>query len=97
MVLWVAEFASVFVWQRNIVDGFFVFGHGVTQGTPLPRLRTVVFNLMDFGGVGDGVIVNTEAFERATLQFRSWERDVVHSLMSLLVDGYRFHLISLVI
>ena len=65
MVLWVAEFTSVFIWQRNIVDGFFIFGRGVTQGTPLPRLRPVVFNLTDFGGVGDGVIVNTEAFERA--------------------------------
>ncbi len=64
-VLWVAAFASVFIWQRNIVNGFFVFGRGVTQGNPLPRLRPVVFNLTDFGGVGDGVTINTEAFERA--------------------------------
>ncbi|KAG2272910.1 hypothetical protein Bca52824_067465 [Brassica carinata] len=30
-----------------------------------PRLRPVSFNLTDFGAVGDGVTVNTEAFERA--------------------------------
>jgi polygalacturonase len=33
----------------------------------MPRLRLVAFNLTDFGGVSDGVIVNTEAFERAIL------------------------------
>lgn len=30
----------------------------------MPKLRPVVFNLKDFGGVGDGVSLNTEAFER---------------------------------
>lgn len=65
VVLWIVAFASVFVWQRNIVDGFFVFGRGVSRGKPLPRLRPVAFNLTDFGAVGDGVTVNTEAFERA--------------------------------
>jgi hypothetical protein len=63
MVLWIAAFASVFVWQRNIVDGFWVFGRA--QIKPMPRLRPVAFNLTDFGGVGDGVTLNTEAFERA--------------------------------
>jgi hypothetical protein len=62
-VLWIAAFASVFVWQRNIVDGFWVFGRAQTR--PMPRMRPVAFNLTDFGGVGDGVTVNTEAFERA--------------------------------
>ena len=28
--------ASVFVWQRNIFDGFFVFGHGINQGKHMP-------------------------------------------------------------
>ena len=32
---------------------------------PIPKLRPVAFNLTDFGGVGDGVTLNTEAFERA--------------------------------
>ncbi|KAK6139691.1 hypothetical protein DH2020_026559 [Rehmannia glutinosa] len=33
----------------------------------LPRLRPVAFNLTDFGGVGDGVTLNTAAFERAVM------------------------------
>lgn len=61
--LWIAAFASVFLWQRNIVDGFFVFGRVPVR--PIPKLRPVAFNLTDFGGVGDGVTLNTEAFERA--------------------------------
>lgn len=31
----------------------------------MPKLRPTAFNLTDFGGVGDGVTLNTEAFERA--------------------------------
>jgi len=31
----------------------------------MPKLRPTAFNLTDFGGVGDGVTINTEAFERA--------------------------------
>ena len=31
---------------------------------PPPKLRPVVFCLTEFGGVGDGVTLNTEAFER---------------------------------
>ncbi|XAR67215.1 hypothetical protein NMG60_11013693 [Bertholletia excelsa] len=63
-VLWVAVFASVFLWQRNIADGFLVFRRAVLA-RPIPRLRPVVFNLSDFGGIGDGVTLNTDAFERA--------------------------------
>lgn len=40
-----------------------VFGRAPAR--PMPKLRPVAFNLTDFGGVGDGVTVNTEAFERA--------------------------------
>lgn len=31
----------------------------------MPKFRPVAFNLTDFGAVGDGVTVNTEAFENA--------------------------------
>lgn len=62
--LWIAVFASVFLWQRNVVGGYLVLQHG-TPMRPLPMLRPVAFNLTDFGGVGDGVTLNTEAFERA--------------------------------
>lgn len=61
--LWIAAFASVFLWQRNAVNGFFSVGRSPAR--PMPKLRPVAFNLTDFGGVGDGVTLNTEAFERA--------------------------------
>ncbi|TKY72893.1 polygalacturonase protein [Spatholobus suberectus] len=61
--LWVAALASVFAWQRNTISGFLALG-GVPARLP-PRLRPVVFCLTEFGGVGDGVTLNTEAFERA--------------------------------
>lgn len=34
---------------------------------PMPAFRAVAFNLTEFGAVGDGVTVNTEAFEKAVL------------------------------
>ncbi|KAK7328750.1 hypothetical protein VNO77_22869 [Canavalia gladiata] len=61
--LWVAALASVLVWQRNQISGFLVLG-GVPVSS-VPVMRPVVFNLTEFGGVGDGVTLNTEAFERA--------------------------------
>ena len=36
IVLWIIACASIFIWQRNIFDGFFVFSHGVNQGKPMP-------------------------------------------------------------
>ncbi|CAK7352382.1 unnamed protein product [Dovyalis caffra] len=63
-LLWIAAFASVFLWQRNAVGGgFSAFWRGPLR--PMPKMRPVAFNLTDFGAVGDGVTVNTEAFERA--------------------------------
>ncbi|GAB4838089.1 hypothetical protein Ancab_027620 [Ancistrocladus abbreviatus] len=63
MVLWIVGFASVFLWQRNIVDGLLIFRRGAAM--PVPKLRPVAFNITDFGAVGDGVMDNTAAFERA--------------------------------
>ncbi|CAL5376798.1 unnamed protein product [Camellia sinensis] len=63
-VLWIAAFVSVFAWQRNIVDGFLIF-RWAAPGREMPKLRPVAYNLTDFGGVGDGVTLNTAAFERA--------------------------------
>ncbi|OMO91838.1 Glycoside hydrolase, family 28 [Corchorus olitorius] len=66
-VLWIAAFGSVFLWQRNIVGaGFSIFGN-VGPGRPMPKMRPFAFNLTDFGAVGDGVTVNTAAFEKAIL------------------------------
>ncbi|CAN1136212.1 Probable polygalacturonase [Linum perenne] len=63
--LWIAAFASVFLWQQDVVGsrGFNVFRRVPVR--PMPKLRPVAFNLTDFGGVGDGITVNTAAFERA--------------------------------
>ncbi|KAJ9538606.1 hypothetical protein OSB04_031339 [Centaurea solstitialis] len=63
-VLWIVGFTSLFVWQRNI----FIFGRRppIPCGS-FPRLRPLAFNLTDFGGVGDGFTINTEAFEKAVL------------------------------
>ncbi|CAL0320248.1 unnamed protein product [Lupinus luteus] len=63
--LCIAVFASVFLWQKNAVGGYFVFQDGTSLRTLLPMLRPVAFNLIDFGGVGDGVTLNTKAFQRA--------------------------------
>lgn len=64
--LWVLGFALVFLWQRGSVVGrgprMFSWA---APPRPLPKLRPLAFNLTDFGGVGDGVTLNTEAFERA--------------------------------
>ncbi|CAB4262274.1 unnamed protein product [Prunus armeniaca] len=50
---------------RNIVDGFSIFKRVPVRA--MPKLRHVAFNLTDFGAVGDGVTLNTEAFEKAVL------------------------------
>ncbi|KAI4376488.1 hypothetical protein MLD38_014244 [Melastoma candidum] len=68
-LLWIAAFGSLFLWQRNSLSGFSIFG-GYAQvqsggWAEFPRLRGWVFNVTEFGVVGDGVTVNTKAFERA--------------------------------
>ncbi|XVF48861.1 hypothetical protein PTKIN_Ptkin03bG0222400 [Pterospermum kingtungense] len=66
-VLWIVAFSSVFLWQRNIVGAGFSIFVKAGPGRPIPKMRPFAFNLTDFGGVGDGVTVNTAAFERAVL------------------------------
>ncbi|KAL0410395.1 UNVERIFIED_CONTAM: putative polygalacturonase [Sesamum latifolium] len=46
--------------------GLLIFRRGLPS-RQLPKLRPFTFNLTDFGGVGDGVTLNTEAFERAVI------------------------------
>lgn len=74
-VFWIATFASLFIWQfggvssnlYNVGTGFSVFWWSTTVTTVsgFPKLRPVAFNLTDFGAVGDGFTINTEAFEKA--------------------------------
>lgn len=40
----------------------------------LPRLRPVAFNLTAFGGVGDGITLNTEAFKRAVASISTFQK-----------------------
>ncbi|KAE8675053.1 Pectin lyase-like superfamily protein isoform 2 [Hibiscus syriacus] len=75
-ILWIVAFCSVFVWQRNSVlePGLSVSGKTWSR-RPVPKMRAFAFNLTDFGGVGDGVTVNTEAFETAVEAIsKLWER-----------------------
>jgi polygalacturonase len=63
--LWTAGFILIFIWQRTAVDELLKHRRWVLEPESIPNLRALVFNLTDFGGVGDGVTMNTFAFERA--------------------------------
>ncbi|KAL3363446.1 hypothetical protein AABB24_012628 [Solanum stoloniferum] len=65
-VLWIAVIFSVLLWQRDATTGILFFRRDFPV-SQMPKLRTVAFNLTEFGGVGDGVTLNTAAFERAVL------------------------------
>nr|XP_010917443.1 probable polygalacturonase [Elaeis guineensis] len=64
LVVWVVGFATVFLWQSSSIDGLLFFRRALPDKAA-PRLRPFAYNITDFGGVGDGVTLNTEAFERA--------------------------------
>ncbi|KAI5674204.1 hypothetical protein M9H77_14568 [Catharanthus roseus] len=67
LALWIAFFFTLFIWQqRSAAAGFLIFRQPFSY-RPFPKLRPVLFNLTDFGAVGDGVTVNTVAFERAMM------------------------------
>nr|CAD1827266.1 unnamed protein product [Ananas comosus var. bracteatus] len=55
-------------------SGFRVFESAPPLATPIPLLRPVAYNLTDFGGVGDGRTLNTEAFEHAVRAIAELER-----------------------
>nr|GLL21425.1 probable polygalacturonase [Ipomoea trifida] len=67
---WAIGFILVVAWQSNAVDRLFVFRYWAPPPRPIPKLRSPVFNLSDFGAVGDGVTLNTKAFERAISEIR---------------------------
>ncbi|KAI3443532.1 hypothetical protein Pfo_000197 [Paulownia fortunei] len=66
--LCLAFFFTIFYWQRDTAaaGGLLIFQRAFPL-RQLPKLRPVAFNLTDFGGVGDGVTLNTAAFERAVM------------------------------
>lgn len=61
-------FFTLFYWQRDTAPaGLLIFRREFPSPRQPPKLRPVAFNLTDFGGVGDGVTLNTAAFERAMM------------------------------
>ncbi|KAK6147964.1 hypothetical protein DH2020_018876 [Rehmannia glutinosa] len=64
-LIWAVGFILIISWQRAAVGSFWG-----PPTRPIPMLRSLVFNLTDFGAVGDGVTVNTKAFERAVSEIR---------------------------
>ncbi|CAA2970980.1 Hypothetical predicted protein [Olea europaea subsp. europaea] len=70
LALWLAFLFTVFYWQRDAATagGLLLFRRDFpSRMLILPKLRPVAFNLKDFGGVGDGITLNTAAFESAML------------------------------
>ncbi|KAL9690126.1 hypothetical protein QQ045_010521 [Rhodiola kirilowii] len=62
----------LFIWLLAVVSFILLQKDTVTwlryrPERPIPRLRPVVFNLTDFGAIGDGTTLNTRAFEKAVL------------------------------
>ncbi|KAL5995144.1 hypothetical protein ACLOJK_025202 [Asimina triloba] len=68
-LLWTALFAVIYLWQTAAIGGGGLLALLPFRPRAPPRpcwlLRPVAFDLTDFGGVGDGVTLNTAAFERA--------------------------------
>ncbi|KAL6507128.1 hypothetical protein OROHE_022027 [Orobanche hederae] len=69
IAFWMVFLFTVFYWQRDASPGggLLIFRRAFPPPQLLPNLRPVAFNLTDFGGVGDGVTLNTPAFESAMM------------------------------
>ncbi|KAL7096119.1 hypothetical protein ACP275_10G063700 [Erythranthe tilingii] len=65
--LFLAFFFTVFYWQKEATAGGLAIFRRPFPSRQVPKLRHAAFNLTDFGGVGDGVTLNTAAFERAVV------------------------------
>ncbi|CAA0821525.1 Pectin lyase-like superfamily protein [Striga hermonthica] len=65
--IFLAFFFTVFYWQKEATAGELLIFRRNFSSRQFPKLRPVAFNLTDFGGVGDGVTLNTAAFERAVV------------------------------
>ncbi|KAL3654662.1 hypothetical protein CASFOL_001397 [Castilleja foliolosa] len=62
-----AFFFTLFYWQRDAAAGGLLIFRQDFPSRQFPKLRPVAFNLTDFGGMSDGVTLNTVAFERAVV------------------------------
>lgn len=75
IALWIVGFALIYLWQTNSLTPIRLFVRAPPPPSqPVPRgYRAVVYNLTEFGAVGDGKTVNTEAFERAIAAIKGYE------------------------
>uniref|UniRef100_A0A0D6RB03 Pectate lyase superfamily protein domain-containing protein n=1 Tax=Araucaria cunninghamii TaxID=56994 RepID=A0A0D6RB03_ARACU len=71
VAVWAVTFVFVFLWQSNAGGAGNIRFFRYFKPKPIPRLRPHVFNLTDFGAVGDGVTLNTKAFEDAVAKIAS--------------------------
>ncbi|CAM8901938.1 unnamed protein product [Rhodiola kirilowii] len=62
LFIWLLAVVSFILLQKDTVSWL-----RYRPERPIPRLRPVVFNLTDFGAIGDGKTLNTRAFEKAVL------------------------------
>lgn len=86
---WIVGIALIYLWQTNSLTRIQLFVRAPPlpsqpvprayrapppPSQPVPRAyRAAVYNLTDFGAVGDGKTVNTEAFERAIAAIKIYE------------------------
>ncbi|KAI7749389.1 hypothetical protein M8C21_002962 [Ambrosia artemisiifolia] len=63
-LLCILVLTSLFTSQTNSLNGAVSLPHQPRFTHPVPRFRPIAFNITDFGGVGDGITVNTLAFEK---------------------------------
>lgn len=65
----------IFCWQREHLFKYALpalsYDDVATSPRPFPRLRPFVYNLSDFGAVGDGKTLNSAAFEEAIAVIRT--------------------------
>ncbi|CAH9097605.1 unnamed protein product [Cuscuta epithymum] len=73
-VLWIFAFFTLLLWQKDAADGLFSSRRSL-PARELPKLRPVAFNLTEFGGVGDGITLNTASFERAVTAISKLSRN----------------------
>ncbi|KAG6496415.1 probable polygalacturonase [Zingiber officinale] len=67
-LLWIVGLVMVFWWQSTSVVSIVFFRWRVVAPQSDSVMRAAVFNLTDFGAVGDGKTLNTGAFERAVVE-----------------------------
>lgn len=68
--LWTVGFLLIFIWQRSAVDRVLEYRRWAIPSRPIPKLRSLVLDLRDFGAVGDGYTLNTPAFEKAIREIK---------------------------